>query len=143
MKRMLLFCTFVFAVMCHFFAITPALAEDVPIIIKNSSDSAITMAVSYHDQPRGRWVTLGWINVPAHSSQTKAIPTGSLNLYYYAFRDDGKVFQGSAANAKDKAMPVSDAPFFVRQGQKPTQGNVSTRVFKFKRADQRKFYLNF
>ncbi len=143
MKKKWIFCGLIFSVLCHFSLTTFAMAEDIPVIINNTSSHDVTMAVSYYDLPKRSWVVLGWIAAPARSNQTKVISTGNLHLYYYAISDGGTIYQGSKNNSKDRALVVSDAPFFVRQGKKPQEGEISTRYFKYKRATQRKFIFNF
>ncbi len=143
MKYTKLFFLCIVTLFFHTITATVSQAEDVPIIIENNSSQDVSLAVSYHDQVKKAWVTAGWISIPAKTTLTKVISTGSLHVYYYAFNESGTVYQGSKSNHRDKPFVVSDAPFLIRKGQKPQNGTISTRYFKYKRANQRKIYFKF
>ncbi len=109
----------------------------------NYTSGDVTMAVRYFDNNEKNWVSFGWLSIPAYTSITKRLPTQTSELYFYAVNTNGTVYEGKSSRIRDKKFLVSDAPFAIRDGQKPEQGKISVRHFRHKKAVKGSFTFKF
>ncbi len=118
-------------------------AGKIPISMHNYTSGDVAMAVRYFDSDENTWVTFGWLSIPAYSSLTKRLPTQNKELYFYAVNSNGKIYEGAEYDARDKRFLLADAPFVIRDGQRPEQGEVSLRYFRYKKAIKGSFNFKF
>ncbi len=114
-----------------------------PISMHNYTSGDVAMALHYLDSNENTWITFGWLSIPAYTSITKRLPTTAKELYFYAVNDNGKVYEGAEYDTRDKKFIVSDAPFIIREGQRPEKGNISFRYFRHKKAVKGSFTFKF
>ncbi len=133
---MLILCMQVSAALC-------LAASTIPLSMHNYTSGDVAVAIRYFDAEENRWITFGWLSVPAYTSLHKKLPTQNKTIYFYALNTNGKIYEGSSYNTFDKKFLVSDKPFFLREGEKYKQGTLSSRYFRIKRAEKGSFNFKF
>ncbi len=143
MKYKLSLASVVLALCVHINYAMAAAATQIPLSMHNYTSGDVSLAVRYYDTEEATWLTFGWLTIPAYTSVRKELSTAISHIYFYAVNANGKVYEGAEHRSQDKKFLVSDASFVTRDGEKPLEGDISVRYFRYKKAQKGSFEFKF
>ncbi len=133
----------VLALCMHVNSIAVMAATQIPLSLHNYTSGDVSLAVRYYDTEESAWLTFGWLTIPAYTSIRKELSTVISHIYFYAVNTNGKVYEGAEHRSQDKKFLVSNASFIMMDGEKPLEGDISMRYFRYKKAQKGSFEFKF